>query len=199
MTLRPLAALALLFTACGGGNTEPAPPDAPVGSCGNGTCDFPVDCTLCPAECGAEMCGPAVDCGNSMCDPTDCQACPDECGGNCPDAGYMLCDNGVCDLPGDCTHCPADCMPGLCMAGPPDGGPGMPDGGGGLPGCGNGVCDVPQDCVPCPGECAPGVCGPPTPIDGGAAPACGNGICEIPFDCTFCPDPDCNTDSGFIC
>jgi len=46
------------------------------GSCGNGKCEPPEDCSTCPQDCG--QC-----CGNRRCEPPeDCHSCPQDCG-NC--------------------------------------------------------------------------------------------------------------------
>jgi hypothetical protein len=51
-----------------------AAPASPHGSCGDGQCAPPEDCSSCPQDCGS-------CCGNNKCEPPeDCHSCPQDCG-----------------------------------------------------------------------------------------------------------------------
>ena len=67
-----LAALGLVLAA----PSTQAAPTAPHGggSCGDGKCSPPEDCSSCPQDCGS-------CCGNYHCEPPeDCHSCPQDCG-----------------------------------------------------------------------------------------------------------------------
>ncbi|MEK6608372.1 MAG: LamG-like jellyroll fold domain-containing protein [Myxococcota bacterium] len=157
---------ALVVIGCKGGDDAADGEGDGGNACGDGICDFPVDCTNCPEDCIAGECGGGA-CGDGTCDvPGDCMSCPEDCTkADCVAPGDgMSCDNGACDLPADCFSCADECLPEDCET------------------CGNATCDAPVDCDICPEECTGGECK--------KGSSCGNSACDVPYDCFICPE-DC--------
>ncbi|MEJ7600330.1 MAG: C2 domain-containing protein [Kofleriaceae bacterium] len=99
----------MVATACGGdgggdGDGD-GTPDAPAGSCGNGTCEVSETATSCSADCSV------ADCGNGTCGL-------DESSTSCPQDCEAECGNGVCEAGETTSSCAEDCATASCTADP---------------------------------------------------------------------------------